>query len=117
MAKLDEYLKNNKIDARRVLVASKGLERLQAEDRKIFAAKKTAKAGDEAAKEAVKELASQKPRSGRPVTRPSLSKALAGREVSGSTKTRIVRAVNAVLKAKKKSEATFADLFGPSPKA
>jgi len=117
MAKLDEYLKKNKIDARRVLAASKGLERLQAEDRKIFAAKKTAKAGDEAAKEAAKELASQKPRSGRPVTKPSLSKALAGREVSGSTKTRIVRAVNAVLKTKKKPEVSFNDLFGPAPKA
>ena len=117
MAKLEDYLKKNKIDARRVLGASKGLERLQAEDRKIFAAKKKAKGGDDAAKEAAKELASKKPRSGHPVTAPSLNKALAGKGVSGSTKTRIVRAVNAVLAAKKKPEATFADLFGPSPKA
>jgi hypothetical protein len=117
MAKLEDYLKKNKIDARRVLVASKGLERLQAEDRKIFAAKKKAKSGDDAAKEAAKELASKKPRSGHPVTAPSLNKALAGKGVSGSTKTRIVRAVNAVLTAKKKPEASFADLFGPSPKA
>jgi hypothetical protein len=117
MAKLEDYLKKNKIDARRVLVASKGLERLQAEDRKIFAAKKKAKSGDDAAKEAAKELASKKPRSGHPVTAPSLNKALAGKGVSGSTKTRIVRAVNAVLTAKKKPEASFAELFGPSPKA
>jgi hypothetical protein len=117
MAKLNEYLKKNKIDARRVLVASKSIERLQAEDRKIFAAKKTAKGADEAAKEAAKELASKKPRSGHPVTAPSLSKALAGRGVSGPTKTRIVRAVNALLTAKKKPEATFADLFGADRKA
>lgn len=117
MAKLDEYLKKNKIDARRVLVASKGLERLQAEDRKIFAAKRTAKKGDEAAKEAVKELAEKKPRSGHPVTGPSLAKALAGKDVSGATKTRIVRAVNAVLAQKKKPETSFAELFGPAPKA
>jgi hypothetical protein len=116
MAKLDDYLKKNKIDARRVLVASKEIERLQPDDRKIFAAKKTAKKGDDAAKEAVKELAAKKPRSGRPVSKPALNKALTGRGVSGSTKTRIVRAVNAVLTAKKKPEATFADLFGPSPK-
>jgi len=117
MAKLDEYLKKNKIDARRVLAASRGVERLQGDDRKIFAAKKAAKGTDEAAKEAAKELAAKKPRSGHPVSAPALNKALAGRGVSGSTKTRIVRAVNAVLTTKKKPEATFADLFGPAPKA
>lgn len=117
MAKLDEYLKKNKIDARRVLVASRSTERLQAEDRKIFAAKRAAKGSDEAAKEAAKELASKKPRSGHPVTAPSLNKALAGKEISGPTKTRIVRAVNAVLETKKKPAVTFADLFGASPKA
>lgn len=117
MAKLDEYLKKNKIDARRVLVASKGIERLQPDDRKIFAAKRTMKKGEDAAKEAAKELASKKPRSGHPVTKPSLNKALAGKGVSGSSKTRIVRAVNAVLTTKKKPEATFADLFGADRKA
>jgi hypothetical protein len=116
MAKLDDYLKTNKIDARRVISASKGLERLQAEDRKIFAAKKALKGADDAAKEAAKELAAKKPRSGRPVSAPSLSKALAGKGVSGSAKTRIVRAVNAVLTQKKKSAATFADLFGADRK-
>ncbi len=117
MAKLDDYLKKNKIDARRVLVASKGVERLQPDDRKIFAAKRAAKGADEAAKEAAKELASKKPRSGRPVTRPALAKALAGKPNSGSAKTRIVRAVNAVLTTKKKPEASFADLFGADRKA
>jgi len=111
MAKLDDYLKTNKIDARRVLVASKSIERQRPEDRKIVAAKKTAKSGDDAAKEAVKELAAQKPRSGRPVTGPSLRRALAGKPVSGPARTRIVRAVNAVLEQKKKPTVAFSDLF------
>jgi len=111
VAKLDEYLNKNKIDTRRVLVASKGIERLRPEDRKIFAAKKAAKGPDEAAKEAAKELATQKPRSGRPVTGPSLRRALAGKKISGPARTRIVRAVNHLLEQKKKATATFADLF------
>jgi hypothetical protein len=112
MAKLGDYLSKNKIDARRVLVASKELEALQPEDRKIHAAKKVAKSAEDGAnKEAAKELAAKKPRSGRPVTGPSLRRALAGKPVSGPTKTRIARAVNAVLAQKKKQAATPADLF------
>jgi hypothetical protein len=45
------------------------------------------------------------------VTRPSLDRALAGKPVSGPTKTRIARAVSAVLEQKKKPAASVADLF------
>ncbi len=111
MSKLDDYLKKHKIDGRRVLAASNELEALRPEDRTIRLAKKVAKTGDEKAKEAAKETAAKKPRSGRPVTRPTLDRALADRTVSGPAKTRILRAVNHVLATKKKGEASLRDLF------
>jgi hypothetical protein len=109
MAKLGDYLTKNKIDPRRVLAASKNLEALRPEDRKLREAKAKAKGGDEAAKAAVADK--PKPRSGHRVTRPSLDRALAGKPVSGPTKTRIARAVSAILEQKKKPAASVADLF------
>jgi hypothetical protein len=111
MSKLTDYLTKHKIDSRRVVAASHEIEALRPEDRVIRMAKKRAKGGDEAAKEAAKELAAKKPRSGRPVSNPTMQRALKGGTLSGAAKTRIVRAVNAVLKTKKKSEAGLRDLF------
>ncbi len=107
MIKLDDYLKKQKIDLRRVVAASRDLEALRPEDRVIRLAKKRAKGGDEAAKE----IASKKPRSGRPVSGPTIRRALAGGKLSGAAKTRILRALNVVLKTKKKNEAGLRDLF------
>jgi hypothetical protein len=107
MSKLSDYLTQQKIDPRRVLVASRDLEKLRREDRAVRLAKKRVKGGDESAKEA----AEKERRSGRPVSRPTLDRALHGGAVSGAAKTRIVRAVNAVLAQKKKTEVALRDLF------
>lgn len=107
MSKLDDYLKTQKIDPRRILVASRDLENLRPEDRAVRLAKRRAKGGDESAKEA----AAKERRSGKPVSKPTLDRAIAGASVSGAAKTRIVRAVNAVLGQKKKSEIALRDLF------
>ena len=108
MSKLSDFLTQNKIDSRRVVVASKGIEKRTAEDAKLVATKKAMKDGKAEKDEAVLK---QKPRSGRPVSAASMTKALDGRIISGPTKTRIVRAVNAVLAVKKKPEVTVRDLF------
>ena len=107
MSKLQDYLKNQNIDPRRVLAASHALEALRPEDRVTRLAKRRAKAGEESAKEA----AAKKPRSGKPLSRPTLDRAIAGQSVSGSAKTRIVRALNVLLGQKKKGEAALRDLF------
>ena len=107
MSKLQDYLKNQNIDARRILAASRDLEALRPEDRATRLAKKKAKGGDETAKEA----AAKKPRSGKPLSKPTLDRALAGQSVSGPAKTRLLRALNVVLAAKKKGEAALRDLF------
>ena len=109
MSKLSDYRTKHKIDPRRVMAASKELEALRPEDRKIRLARVNAKGGDDAAKE----LAAQKRRSGRSISRPAIARALAGTTVTRKTRARIVRAVNAVLaqKSKGKTEAKPADLF------
>jgi hypothetical protein len=106
--KLSDFLTKNKIDPRRVVLASESLESRTDEDRKLVAAKKAMKDGKAEKDEAV---LGKKPRSGRPVTGAAMTKAIGGRDVSGPVKTRIVRAVNAVLTQKKKSEVAFRDLF------
>jgi hypothetical protein len=111
MSKLQDYLKNQNIDPRRILAASHTLEASQPEDRVTRLAKKRAKSGDEKAKEAAKEAAARKPRSGKPLSRPTLDRALAGQSVSGSAKSRLLRALNVVLGQKKKGEASLRDLF------
>lgn len=107
MSKLADYLAKQKIDPRRVLVASKKTETQKPEDRAIAAARRKAKGGDESAKE----LAEKPMRSGRPVTRPELTRALRGDALSRGARKRLVRAVNAVLEQKKRGEVSAADLF------
>src|SRR5262245_12155794 len=107
MSKLSDYLKKHKIDARRVLAASSELEALRPEDRAIRLARKEA-----ATDESKKELAAKKRRSGRKLSQPTLSKALAGGTLTRRSRARVVRAVNAVLALKAKgAEAKPADLF------
>ena len=110
MSKLKDFLTKNKIDSRRLLVASKDLEQLRPEDRKVRLAKRTAKAGGDVP-DAVKELAAKERRSGRAVTPATIRAALTGEAVSGPAKTRILRALNAVLTQKKKGEVALRDLF------
>ena len=107
MSKLSDYLKKHKIDARRVLSASKTLEALQPEDRKVRLAREQAKAGDETKKE----LAAKKRRSGRPVAKPTLDRALLGKPVSRRARARVTRAVNAVIAHKQKTTVAATDLF------
>lgn len=108
MSKLGDFLTTNKIHPNRVVTASKGLERRQKADLELASKKKAMKDGKLDKDEAVLK---QKPRSGRPVTHASMAKAIGGRTINGPTKTRIVRALNTVLKQKKKSEITFRDVF------
>ncbi len=111
MSKLDEVLKGNKIDSRRLLSASRKLEALRPEDRRVRQAKAKVRLGT--ASDAEKELAKATPRSGKPVSPRLLRDALQGGEgLSGAAKRRVVRVVNHLLTQKKKSEVKPEDLFG-----
>ena len=111
MSRFSEFLSTEKIDPRRLLVASRQLERLRPEDRQIRLKKKLGrKSGDAAAAAAAaKEL--PKRRSGRTITARLLSTAQAGGTLSGPQKTRLLRALNKVLEQKKKEPVDIRKVF------
>ena len=110
-SKFAEFLEKSKIDPRRILVASRQIERLRREDRAIKLAKK--KGGDEssAGGDEEKKEAPPKPRSGRPVTDRLLAAAQEGAKVPGPAKQRLLRAVNRVLEQKKQKPTDLRALF------
>lgn len=111
-SKFKDFLAEKKLDARRVISASGKLERLTAADRKIRLAKRQAKKSDGEKKE----VPTEKPRSGRPVTQRAIDAALSGKVISGPQKTRILRAVNHLLEQKKQGAVELSALFTPPPK-
>jgi hypothetical protein len=113
--KFAQFLKDNKIDPRRLLVASRGIERLKPEDRKLKLGKRQAKAlaGTQPATpaEGEEKKAPQKPRSGRPVTSRVLEAASGGKPIPGPAKNRLLRAVNHVLTQRKKALVDLRAIF------
>ena len=106
--KFAQFLQDNKIDLRRIIVASAELERLRPEDRKIRHQKRAAKKAGTKLAEGEKPV---KPRTGRTVT-PRLVEAVSvGKPVSGPAKTRLLRALNVVLVQKKKTAVELKALF------
>lgn len=107
-SKFAQFIASKKLDGRRILAVSRKLEQFQPEDRLIRLKKRQAKAG-EGGENAPKET--RKPRSGRPVTHRALAAAMGGGELSGPTKTRILRAVNFLLELKKQEKIDLRTLF------
>lgn len=113
--KIEDLLKEKKIDPRRILAASSEIERFRPEDRAIHLAKRAARKSEDPAKK--KEgLAGKKPRTGRAVTQRAIDAALAGKQLSGPQKTRILRAVNHLLEQKKQEKVELSALFDPTPR-
>ena len=114
-SKLESFLSEKKIDRRQLLAVSKDLESLRPEDRALRLARRggaKAEGGDAGGdkKEGAAPKAA-KPRSGKPVSIAALHKILAGKPVSGPTKTRVLRAVNAILERKKQSKVELSAIF------
>ncbi|MBX3260778.1 MAG: hypothetical protein KIS78_30335 [Labilithrix sp.] len=105
-SKLQTFLTQNKLNAKRLLAVSHSLETLRKEDRTLKLERHRNKKAEGAEK---KEVA--KPRSGRAVTTRALDAALAGGAISGPTKQRILRAVNYLLEQKKKDKVELKTLF------
>jgi hypothetical protein len=112
-SKFAQFLTDNKIDQRRILVVSKRIERLQSDDRKLKFEKSRAKKSDApaAAPAEGEKKAVAKPRSGRPVTPRLITAATEGKPVAGPAKTRLLRAVNHILEKKKKAAVDLRAVF------
>jgi len=105
--KFAAFLQDNKIDPRRLVVASFELEKLRPEDRKLKLSQRLAKKSGAAPAEGEK----KERRSGRPVTSQLIAAASAGKPVSGPAKTRLLRALNRVLEQKKKQPVDLRAIF------
>lgn len=105
--KFATFLKDKKVDPRRILTQSHKLESFKVEDRNIRLKKKQARGSED--KSAPAET--RETRSGRPVTPRTLQAALTGKTVSGPAKTRLLRAVNAILEQKKLEKIDLRALF------
>lgn len=112
-SKFAEFLDKNKIDSRRVIAASRKIERLLPEDRAVKLTKRQAKAnpGGAPAAGGDEKAAPKKPRSGRPLTPRAVAAAQSGKPLTGPQKSRFVRAVNYVLSQKKKDAVDLKALF------
>jgi hypothetical protein len=115
-SKLESFLAEKKIDRRQLLVVSKDLESLRPEDRALRLARRggaaaKAEGGEGDKKDGAAAKETRKPRSGKPVSSAALGKILAGKPVSGPTKTRVLRAVNAILERKKQSKIELSAIF------
>jgi hypothetical protein len=106
-SKFSEFLAANKIDPRRVVAASRRLETLRPEDRRLRLAKRKG-TGD---KPASAEVDQAKPRSGRPVSAVLLRRVEAGGKVTGPAKQKLLRAVNSILEQRKKDPVELRALF------
>ena len=107
--KFAQFLQDNKIDPRRLVVASHELEQLRPEDRKLKLAQRVAKKSGAKPAEGAEKPA--KPRSGRAVTPRLVESVSVGKPVSGPAKTRLLRALNHVLTTKKKPAVELKAIF------
>lgn len=115
-SRFSEFLSAEKIDPRRLVAASRKLERLRPEDRKVRLERRLKKGSDAAAAapaaaEGAEKKEPVKRRSGRPVTPRLLQQAMTGATISGAQKTRLLRALNSVLTQKKKGEVDLRKVF------
>jgi len=108
-SKFATVLKESKIAPLRVISASHAIESPRTEDRAIKLAKKAAIGKDD---DAAKAARAKKPRSGRGVSPRLLQAAIRGdKQISGPSKQRLLRAVNALRKQKKLGETDLRALF------
>jgi hypothetical protein len=110
-SKFAQFLSDKGIDPRRVPVASRAIERLRPQDRRIRLERKRAKSQEGGGGGDKDKTPAAKPRSGRVVTMRLLREASEGKRISGPAKQRLVRAINRILEQKKKDPVDLRALF------
>lgn len=110
-SKFSEFLTTQKINPRRLLVASKKVEGLRPEDRTLRLTERKLRRSEDGMPPKKEGETRTKPRSGRPVTQRALDAAVNGRPLTGPQKTRILRAVNRILEQRKLQPVDVRALF------
>ncbi len=113
MGQFSDFVSQSGLDANKILRASERLERVRDEDRELMrrrAEKRRRNAGQSYA-----DAGLAKPRSGRPLRPGHVAAVMADRPVPGPVRTKVVRAVNALLQKKGGEAVTAPKLFGSVP--
>lgn len=114
---LGAYFAKNKLDPKRVVRLSRGLEALTPEDRGLLEKRQAHRRKKGDSKDTYQSLSIGKPRSGRPLTADQLGHALAGEDLTNRVRGKILRAVAKALGGKgEPAEVKVDELFG-RPKA
>jgi hypothetical protein len=110
--KFAALVQEKKLNTNRLLAVSSELEKLRPTDRSIKLKKRQVKAKVAAGGDVDKNAPPPaKPRTGRPITPRAIAAALAGKPLTGPQKTRLLKAVNALLEKKKQAPVELSALF------
>ena len=110
--KFADLIKEKKLNTKRILAISTEIEKLRPEDRASRLSKRLTRAKIKAGGDVDKNAPPPpKPRSGRPITPRAIDAAIAGKSLTGPQKTRMLRAVNALLEFKKLGTLEMSALF------
>jgi hypothetical protein len=113
MGAFADFLASKGIEPKQILAASARLESVRDEDRELIRARRK-KRRTQAGK-SYEELQLAKPRSGRPLREGHVEAALADKPVPGPVRTKLVRAINALVEKKGGEPVRAPQLFGDVP--
>jgi len=113
MGQFSDFIREKGLDAEQILRVSRRLESLTDEDRELM--RKRAVKRRTAAGQSYEEANIAKPRSGRPLRPGHLEAAMNDEPVPGPVRTKLVRAINAILEKKGQEPVRAPQLFGNVP--
>ena len=113
MGQFSDFLSQAGIDTGRLLRASQRIEGVQDEDRALM--RKRAEKRRRSAGQSYADAGIAKPRSGRPLRPGHIEAAMSDQPVPGPVRTKMVRAVNAILQKKGQDPVNAPKLFGAVP--
>jgi len=116
MGTLQDFIHSKGIAPDSIVAISQKLEVMNPQDRKLLAQRAAKRKGKETASKPYAELNIAKPHSGRGLTAATVASALNEQALSVRQRSKMLRAVNALLEKKKEAAVDMKTLFGDTPK-
>jgi len=116
MGTLKDFIHSKGIVPDSIVATSQKLEAPQPQDRKLLAQRVAKRKGKETASKPYAELNIAKPRSGRGLSAATVALALNEQALTARQRSKMLKAVNALLEKKKEAAVDMKTLFGDTPK-
>jgi hypothetical protein len=113
---LQDFIHSKGILPDSIVAISQKLEATRLQDRKCLQQRATKRRGKETASKTYAELNIAKPRSGRGLSASAVAAALNNHPLTACQRSKMLRAVNALLEKKKEAAVDMKTLFGDAPK-